>query len=93
MAITIELPVGMEERLRAKAPDVDFEREAKIGLAIELFRKETIGIFELGLILGMDRFDAEVFLARRKEYAQTLTKEEVWQDFLNLNKMLKDKGR
>jgi predicted HTH domain antitoxin len=90
MAITLELPPGMEERLRAEAPDIDFEREAKVGLAIELFRNETIGKYELGLILGSDRYDTDTFLKKRGEFAQCLTVEEVLEDAENLRRWLKE---
>jgi hypothetical protein len=79
MAITFELPVGMEFRLRGEVPDLDCE--ARTALALDLFRKEKITHFELGQMLGLNRWETDQFLFENRELAQSLTLDDLESDY------------
>jgi predicted HTH domain antitoxin len=66
MAITIELPPDLEQRLKAETPDLaaDFKR----ALAIELYREQRITIGQFAAILGISRWDADGVLKEAKVY-------------------------
>jgi hypothetical protein len=91
MAITLELPPEVEASLRQEDPNFDYE--AKVSLALDWFRKEKIGKYELGLILGLDRYDTDTFLKKRGEFAQCLTAEEVLEDVRTIEMVLGEMGR
>jgi len=48
--ITLDLPPDLERQLREEIPDLD--AEVKIAVALDLFRKEQIAIYEFRLMLG-----------------------------------------
>jgi len=85
MQITFNVPKEIEQRLREVAPDVD--REAQEALALELFRKEKITHYELGQMLGLDRFETDEFLVSHEEYAQSLTLEDLESDAETLRQL------
>ena len=79
MPITVEMPADTEQRLRAENPE--FDKEMCEAVALDLFRKEKIGIYEFRLMLGLTRSKANAFLVDREEWAQSLTLEELEKDF------------
>ncbi|MBX3451313.1 MAG: UPF0175 family protein [Planctomycetaceae bacterium] len=85
MQITFNVPKEIEQRLREVAPNVD--REAQEALALELFRKEKITHYELGQMLGLDRFETDEFLVGHDEYAQSLTLEDLESDAETLRQL------
>jgi predicted HTH domain antitoxin len=91
MPIVIEMPSEMETHLRKENPDID--QKAREAVALDLFRREKITLFEFGKMLGMDRHQADEYLAVRKEYAQCLTREEIDSDRQTLEKVLHEMGR
>ena len=91
MPITLELPTEMEERLRGIVPNLD--REVQVAVALDLFRKEMISHFELGQLLGFDRFETDTFLIEQKEYAQCPTLDGLEKDYQTGLKILKELGR
>jgi len=67
MAITIELPTDLEERLERSWAHL--ERHALEGFVVEAFRNHKIGSFEAGRILGMEnRVEIIAFLCERGVY-------------------------
>ncbi len=91
MTITLELPEELETRLREEVPDLD--AEARIAVALDLFRKEQITHFELGRMLGLDRFETNALLVARQEYAQSPTLEDLENDYRTLSEFMKARGR
>jgi hypothetical protein len=75
MAVTIELPVDVEQRLRAESPNLD--AEAKESLLVELYRQEKLTRFELALALSVDRFEADAILKRHRVEVDLPTASEV----------------
>ena len=91
MPITLDLPKEMELRLRQEVPNLD--HEAREAVALDLFRKEKITHFELGQMLGLDRYETDTFLKEHREYAQSLTLEDLESDFQTITKVMAAHGR
>ena len=90
MPITLDLPQDLERRLREKNPDLD--DESKIAVALDLFRKEQITHFELGRMLSLDRFETDALLVACKEYAQSLSLEDLENDYRTLSAYMVARG-
>ena len=90
MPITLDLPQDLERRLREKNPDLD--DESKIAVALDLFRKEQITYFELGRMLSLDRFETDALLVACKEYAQSLSLEDLENDYRTLSAYMVARG-
>jgi hypothetical protein len=74
MAITFELPAGVEQRLRQQSPDLD--SEAKEATLVELFRQDKLSHFELAQARGLDRFETDGVLKKHKVTEDLPTDEE-----------------
>ena len=79
MLIVIAMPGEVEARLRELVPDLD--RAAREAVALDLFRAETISIYDLRLLLGLSRSEVNRFLLDRGELAQSPTLEDLEHDF------------
>jgi predicted HTH domain antitoxin len=86
MAVTIELPSDVEQRLRAENPDLD--AEAKAALLIELYRQEKLTHYELAQALGLDRFETDNLLKKHKVGIDLPTREELEQDLRHLRQLV-----
>lgn len=75
MAVTIQLPNDVEQRLRAETSDLD--AEAKDAVALDLFRKGKLSHYELGRVLGLDRFETDAYLKRHDVVEGSLTMEDL----------------
>lgn len=64
MAVTIQLPADVEERLRADTPDLD--GAAKEAFLVELYRQDKLTHYELSLALGLDRFETDALLKKHQ---------------------------
>ena len=64
MAITVQLPADLEQRLRAQTPDLD--AQAKETLLVELYREDKLSHYELSQVLGLDRFETDGVLKRHR---------------------------
>jgi len=62
MAVTVELPADVEQKLRAQSPDLD--AEAKEAMLVELYRQDKLTHNELSQALGLDRFETDAVLKR-----------------------------
>ena len=91
MAISFEQPTQVERRLSDAGPDLD--RMEKIAVALDLFRNERITQYELGQMLGLDRFETNAMLVNRNEFAQCLTIEDIESDLRTIKTVLGDVGR
>ena len=78
----MELPPKLEAYLRKD--NSNFDRDALVAVALDLFRREKIGVSVLGQMLGMNRFEANRFLIERGETAQMLTMEDLEGDYQRL---------
>lgn len=75
MAVTIELPGDVEQRLRAQTPDLD--AQAKEAVALDLFREGKLSHYELSTMLGPDRFETDAYLKRHNVVEGSLTAEDL----------------
>jgi predicted HTH domain antitoxin len=75
MTVTIQLPIDLEQRLRAELPNL--EAEARDLLALELFRRGKISHVELSAVLGFDRFETDAFLKRHNVFEGSLTAQDL----------------
>jgi predicted HTH domain antitoxin len=62
MAVTIQLPADVEQRLRAETPDL--ESEAREAMLVELYRQDKLSHYELSQALGLDRFETDGVLKK-----------------------------
>jgi len=74
MALTIQLPADVEQRLRAENPDL--ESEARETLLVELYRQDRLSHFELSQALGIDRFETDGLLKKHHVTEDLPTDEE-----------------
>ncbi len=86
MAITIELPFAIEEKLRADASDL--AAAGKEALLIELYREGRISHGELADGLGLSRSQADEVLSRRGVTEDLLTSAELVEQVAGLRKLL-----
>lgn len=86
MAVTIQLPSDVEQRLWAQTPDLD--RQAKQALALDLFRKGKLSHFELSKVLGLDRFETDAYLKRHNVVEGSLTMEDLNEQAETLDRVL-----
>jgi predicted HTH domain antitoxin len=87
MALTIELPPSVEERLRAENPNLD--EEAKEAMLIELYRQEKLTRYELSLALGISRFETDAVLKKHKVTIDLPTPEELEEELRLLRALVK----
>jgi len=86
MAITIELPCAIEEKLRSDEGDI--AAAAKEALLIELYREGRISHGELADGLGLSRSQADEVLRRRRVTEDLLTSAELAEQVAGLRKLL-----
>jgi hypothetical protein len=87
MAVTIQLPADVEERLRAESPDLD--AEAKEAMLIELYRQDKLSHYELSQALDLDRFETDGVLKMHNVIVDLPTPDEVEQGLQLLRKIAK----
>jgi predicted HTH domain antitoxin len=75
MALTIQLPADVEQRLRKDSPNLDVE--ARETIAIDLFRKGKLSHFELSKMLGLDRSQTDAYLKQHNIVEGSLTMEDL----------------
>jgi predicted HTH domain antitoxin len=63
MAITLQLPPGIERQLSRQWPDLP--RKILEALAVESYRQDILTRSEVGQLLGLGRLETEDFLADR----------------------------
>ena len=86
MAVTIQLPADLEQRLRAEFED--FDKEAAETLGLELFRRGKLSHYELSRILGLDRFQTNAYLKRHNVLEGSLTMQDLDEQSQALERVL-----
>lgn len=86
MAVTIQMPREIEQRLRAQTPDLD--AQAKEAVALDLFRKGRLSHYELSKMLGLDRFETDAYLKRHDVIEGSLTAEDLNEQAATLDRVL-----
>jgi hypothetical protein len=86
MAITFQLPEGVEQRLREECADVD--QAAKEATLIEFYRQGKVGHFELSQSLGLSRFEIDGVLKRHGVTEDLPTPEEHEAQLAGLRELL-----
>jgi predicted HTH domain antitoxin len=86
MAVTVELPTDLEQRLRAEHPNLD--AEAKEAMLVELYRQEKLSRYELSLALGIGRFETDGILKKHKVTTDLPTPEELEEDLRHLRALV-----
>jgi predicted HTH domain antitoxin len=86
MSICFELPQNIEQRLRKDGADLD--REAKEVYLVALFRRGVVSHYDLGLALGLDRFETDALLKRHQVAEQSLRHQDVDADVRSINDLL-----
>ena len=74
MAVIVELPADVEQRLRAESPDL--ESEAKEAMLVELYRQDKLSHYELSQALGLERFETDAVLKKHNVTEDLPTDEE-----------------
>jgi predicted HTH domain antitoxin len=86
MAVTIQLPADVEERLRSESPDLD--AEAKEAMLIELYRQDKVSHYELSQALGLDRFETDGVLKKHNVTEDLPTVDEIEQGLRRLREIV-----
>ena len=86
MAVTIQLPADVEQRLRAQTPDLD--TELKEAVVLDLFRRGKLSHYELSKILGLDRFETDAYLKRHNVVEGSLTMQDLDEQARTLDRVL-----
>lgn len=87
MALTIELPAEVEQRLRAETPDLD--SEAKEAMLVELYRQDKLSHYELSQALGLDRFETDGVLKSHNVTEDLPTAEEIEEGLRRLRQLVR----
>ena len=86
MAVKIQLPDDVEQRLRAESPNLD--SQATEALALDLFRKGKLSHYELPRLPGLGRFETDAYLKRHGVTEGSLTMEDLDEQAETLNRVL-----
>jgi predicted HTH domain antitoxin len=74
MAVTIQIPADVEQRLCAEDPDL--EATAREAMLVELYRQDRLSHHELSQAMGLDRFETDGLLKRHGVTEDLPTNEE-----------------
>ncbi len=85
MAVSFELPTGLEHELRGELRDLD--AEAKEALVVSLYRRGKLSHLALSKALGLDRFETEDVLRKHNVTEDLGTVEEYLTDAATLAKL------
>jgi hypothetical protein len=88
MAVTIELPPDVEQRLRSEHPNLD--AEVKEAMLVELYRQDRLSRYELSLALGISRLETDAVLKKHCVTEDLPTPEELEEDLRRLRQL--DRG-
>jgi predicted HTH domain antitoxin len=91
MAVTIQLPADLEQRLRAESANLD--AEATSALALDLFRRGKLSHSELSKVLGLDRFQTDAYLQRHGAWEGSVTAHDLDQQRRTLERVLGPAGK
>jgi Uncharacterised protein family (UPF0175) len=74
MAVTIQIPADVEQRLSAENPDL--ESTAREAMLVGLYRQDKLSHHELSQVLGLDRIATDGLLKRHGVTEDLPTNEE-----------------
>ncbi len=77
MAISFELPIDIESKLREAFPDLD--AQAKEDFAVQLFAEGRLSHAQLSQVLGLSRYETDGVLKRHGVY-ENLSADDVLRD-------------
>jgi predicted HTH domain antitoxin len=86
ISLVVDLPPGVEERLRAESGDLS--SAVRESFAINLFRRGILTHHQLGQVLGLDRFETDALLKRNGVTEYSLTHDDVDADVSSLKEFL-----
>ncbi len=86
MAVIVELPADIEERLRSSSRDL--ETEGKEAMLIELYRQDKVTRYDLSLALDLNRFEVDGLLNKHGVTEDLPSLEEFEQDYQLLKRLL-----
>jgi predicted HTH domain antitoxin len=86
MSITFQLPLELEQKLRAETPNI--EAEAKEAYALELFRRRKLSHSELSKLLGLDKLQTDSYLNRHHVLEGSLTMADLEEQTQTLDRVL-----
>ena len=86
MSITFDLPAAVEQQLRRDVTNLDVL--AKEAALVELYRQGTISHHQLGLSLGMTRFETDDLLKRHHATEDLITAEELGEQIATLRRLI-----
>lgn len=86
MAVIVELPTDVEQRLRAETPDL--ESAGKEAMLVELYRQDKLSQYELSQALGLDRFETDGVLKKHMVTEDLPTVKELEEDLRTLRQFL-----
>lgn len=81
MTISFDIPMSIEQRLRAIAGDLS--QYAKESLLVEMYRKQSVSHYELGVSLNLSRLQVDELL-KRHNVPMDLTPEELREEVASL---------
>ena len=86
MAVTIQFPEDVEQRLRAQSSNLDADMKEAAGL--ELFRQGKLTHYELSQVLELDRFETDAYLKRHNVFEGSLTMEDLEEQSETLKRVM-----
>ncbi|MCX7414149.1 MAG: UPF0175 family protein [Planctomycetia bacterium] len=86
MSITFDLPAAVEQQLRRDVTNLDVL--AKEAALVELYRQGMISHHQLGLSLGMTRFETDGLLKRHHVTEDLITAEELGEQIATLRRLI-----
>ena len=86
MAVTVQLPAEVEQRLRAQSPDLD--SEAKEAMLVELYRQDKLTHYDLAQALGLDRFETNGVLQKHNVTEDLPSVQELEEDLERLRHLV-----
>jgi hypothetical protein len=86
MAIIVELPSELEQRLRAS--NSNLEADAREAMLIELYRKDQLTRYELSQALQLNRFEVDALIKEHQVSEDLPTLEQLENDYRVLKRLL-----
>ena len=86
MAISFQIPSGIERQLRREFADLD--QVAKEASLVELYRLGKVTQHELAMALGLDRFETEALLNRYHVTEDLITVAELDEQLISMRKLI-----
>jgi predicted HTH domain antitoxin len=86
MAVTFDLPTGIEQQLRREFADLD--QLAKEAALVELYRQGQLSHGKLAESLGISRYETDALLKRHNVTEDLVTREELEEQMGELRKSL-----